>query len=194
MSKELEAFKTIYNNIDYLTSDVIIENDEVNDCLKTIKDQLLIIEQSLQRLETIDNAKPSEAFKGRITYGNNSDLKLYWDKSESYNCNCIVDLKVSNSSYIRNVLKREVVSPVCKDGYYVGGGYALKDLPLIYDRLQQYEDLGDLDIIKQALLKAQEQDFNYKNIVLPFFDELIKLLGITDTDEMLDKIKEVLKK
>lgn len=44
MSKELEAFKIIYNNIDYLTTDVIIENDEVNDCLKTIKGQLLIIE------------------------------------------------------------------------------------------------------------------------------------------------------
>lgn len=46
------------------------------------------------------------------------------------------------------------------------------------------------ETIKQALLKAQEQDFNYKNIVIPFFDELVKLLGINDTDEMLDKIKE----
>lgn len=47
--------------------------------------------------------------------------------------------------------------------------------------------------IEQALLKAQEQDFNYKNIVIPFFEELVELLGITDTDEMLDKIKELKK-
>lgn len=43
--------------------------------------------------------------------------------------------------------------------------------------------------IKQYILKAQEQDFNYKNIVIPFFDELVSILGITDTDEMLGKIK-----
>lgn len=53
------------------------------------------------------------------------------------------------------------------------------------------EDISiKINTIKQALLKAQEQDFNYKNIVIPFFDELVKLLGINDTDEMLNKIKE----
>ena len=45
-------------------------------------------------------------------------------------------------------------------------------------------------VVKQALIKAQEQDFNYKNIVIPFFDELTNVLGTNDIDEMLDKIKE----
>lgn len=64
MSKEyLEAFETVYNNIDYLTSDIVIEDDEVNGCLMTIKEQLLTIKQALLRLEAIDNAKPSEALE-----------------------------------------------------------------------------------------------------------------------------------
>ena len=46
-----------------------------------------------------------------------------------------------------------------------------------------------LEIIEQSLLKAQEQEFNYKNIVIPFFDELTEILGTNDIDEMLDKIK-----
>lgn len=64
MSKEyLEAFETVYNNIDYLTSDIVIEDDEVNGCLMTIKEQLLTIKQALHRLEAIDNSNPSEALK-----------------------------------------------------------------------------------------------------------------------------------
>ena len=64
MGKEyLEAFETVYNNIDYLISDVVIEDNEVNGCLMTIKEQLLIIKQALQCLESIDNAKPSEALE-----------------------------------------------------------------------------------------------------------------------------------
>ena len=64
MTKDyLEAFETIYNNIDYLISDVGIENDDVNICLKTIKEQLPTIKQSLHRLESIDNTEPSEALK-----------------------------------------------------------------------------------------------------------------------------------
>ena len=59
----LEAFKIVYNNFDYLISDVCIENDDVNICLKTIKEQLPTIKQALQRLESIDNAKPSEALE-----------------------------------------------------------------------------------------------------------------------------------
>ena len=47
-----------------------------------------------------------------------------------------------------------------------------------------------LAVIKQALLKAQEQDFNYNKIVIPFLNELAIILGINDMDEMLDKIKE----
>lgn len=49
----------------------------------------------------------------------------------------------------------------------------------------------ELETIEQSLQKAQEQDFNYKNIVLPFFDELSQLLGTNDIDEMMDKIKEL---
>lgn len=44
--------------------------------------------------------------------------------------------------------------------------------------------------IKQALLKAQEQDLNYNKIAIPFLTELAIILGINDIDEMLDKIKE----
>lgn len=49
---------------------------------------------------------------------------------------------------------------------------------------------NQIEVLKQTLLEAQEQNFNYKNIVIPFFNELVKLLGTNDTDEMLDKIKE----
>lgn len=64
MSKEyLEAFKIVYNNFDYLISDVCIEDDDVNICLKTIKEQLPTIKRALHRLESIDNATPSEALK-----------------------------------------------------------------------------------------------------------------------------------
>lgn len=64
MSKEyLEAFKIVYNNFDYLISDVVIENDDVNICLKTIKEQLSTIKQALHRLESIDNSNPSEALE-----------------------------------------------------------------------------------------------------------------------------------
>lgn len=64
MSKEyLDAFKIVYNNFDYLISDVCIENDDVNICLKTIKEQLPTIKQALKRLESIDNADSSEALE-----------------------------------------------------------------------------------------------------------------------------------
>ena len=42
-----EAWKIVYNNFDYLISDVGIENDDVNICLKTIKEQLPTIKQAL---------------------------------------------------------------------------------------------------------------------------------------------------
>ncbi len=48
----------------------------------------------------------------------------------------------------------------------------------------------EIKTIENALLKAQEQDFNNKNIVIPFFNELIDLFETNDIDEMLDKIKE----
>lgn len=52
MSKEyLEAFKIVYNNFDYLISDVCIENDDVNICLKTIKEQLPTIKQALLKAQ-----------------------------------------------------------------------------------------------------------------------------------------------
>lgn len=64
MSKEyLEAFKAVYNNFDYLISDIGIEDDEANICLMTIKEQLPIIKQALKRLESIENANPSEALE-----------------------------------------------------------------------------------------------------------------------------------
>ena len=47
-----------------------------------------------------------------------------------------------------------------------------------------------LEPIKQYILKAQEQDFNYNKIVIPFLNKLVIILGINDMDEMIDKIKE----
>lgn len=48
----------------------------------------------------------------------------------------------------------------------------------------------EIETIKQTILKAQEMDFNYNEIVIPFLNELAIILGINDIDEMLDKIKE----
>ena len=69
MSKELEAFKIVYNNIDYITSDLIFDG-EASECLECVEKQLPIIKQALQRLEAIDNAEPSEALEklGDISY------------------------------------------------------------------------------------------------------------------------------
>ena len=58
MSKEyLEAFETVYNNIDYLISDIVIEDDEVNGCLMTIKEQLPIIKQALLKAQEQEKEK-----------------------------------------------------------------------------------------------------------------------------------------
>jgi hypothetical protein len=46
-----EAFETVYNNIDYLISDIVIENDEVNGCLMTIKEQLPTIKNALLKTQ-----------------------------------------------------------------------------------------------------------------------------------------------
>ena len=77
MSKEyLEAFKIVYNNFDYLISDVVIENDDVNICLKTIKEQLPTIKQALQRLEANDKVNDNENDKVKKTYLKWEDLKF----------------------------------------------------------------------------------------------------------------------
>lgn len=77
MSKEyLEAFKIVYNNFDYLISDVCIENDDVNICLKTIKEQLPTIKQALQRLEANDKVNDNENDKVKKTYLKWEDLKF----------------------------------------------------------------------------------------------------------------------
>lgn len=46
-----EAWKIVYNNFDYLISDVGIENDDVNICLKTIKEQLPTIKNALLKAQ-----------------------------------------------------------------------------------------------------------------------------------------------
>ena len=128
MSKELEALNEVRENLDF------------EGCLDFINEKRITdIKQALQRLEAIDNAKPSEALK-------------------------IVD-KMAN--------------------------YILLDEEYGFiDDEEKQAIIRDRDTIKQALIKAQEQDFNYKNIVIPFFDELTNVLGTNDIDEMLDKIKE----
>lgn len=88
-----EALKIIYNNIDYLTSDVIIENDEVNNCLKTIKEQLSTVERALQRLESIENTNPNEALK---------ELE-----------NVIEEITISNDD-LRNTLRTAILIAIIK--------------------------------------------------------------------------------
>ena len=124
MSKEyLEALERLYKcNVDDYT-------------LGYQRRDYKLLQETLQRLEAIDNANPSEALE------------------------C---LKEIHSFIVSSRINGEKFE----------------------------QKLQELATINQALLKAQEQDFNYNKIVIPFFDELAKLLGINDTDEMLDKIKE----
>lgn len=136
MSKELEV---LGKNIRYKKE--YIGNDTYRLYIK--KNEIEFLEQALQRLEAIDNSKPSEALEE------------------------LENIEADLTGLPKHVTEYD-------DGFD-----------------SYLEDIWDnVDIIKQALLKTQEQEFNYNNIVLPFFDELVKLLGVNDTDEMLDKIKE----
>ena len=76
MNKELEAFETIYNNIDYLIRDIVIGDDEVNGCLVTIKKQLPTIKRALQRLEENDKVNNKVNDKVKKTYLKWEDLKF----------------------------------------------------------------------------------------------------------------------
>ena len=49
--KELKAVKTVYNNLDYLIHDIVIEEDEANVCLMTIKEQLPTIKQAFLKAQ-----------------------------------------------------------------------------------------------------------------------------------------------
>lgn len=75
--KYLGEFETVYNNIDYLINDIVIEDDEVNGCLTTIKEHLPIIKQALQGL-TQENELLKEIIKSFFDRG--CPLHQYIDK------------------------------------------------------------------------------------------------------------------
>ncbi len=77
----------------------------------------------------------------------------------------------------------EIIHEFNEPHYELSGEYSYKN-----ELLRRCED--EVNTIKQALVKSQEQDFNYNEIVIPFLNELAIILGINDIDEMLDKIKE----
>ena len=98
-----EAWKIVYNNFDYLISDVGIENDDVNICLKTIKEQLPTIKQAL-----IKSQKPKQYLKWE-------DLKF--EHTPKY-----IDVKMNDNKY------KLVV------GYNVAG----KNLAILRDGKNEY--------------------------------------------------------
>ena len=51
--------------------------------------------------------------------------------------------KFSNKKYIHNVLKRDIVTPVCEDKYYNSGIVDEDTLKQIYVKLGKYEDLEE---------------------------------------------------
>ena len=73
-----EAFETVYNNIDYLISDIVIEDDEVNGCLMTIKEQLPTIKQAL--LKAQEQEKENAEYKRvlKIVFEKQVDLGWLW--------------------------------------------------------------------------------------------------------------------
>lgn len=96
MSKEyLEAFETIYNNFDYLISDVVIENDDVNICLKTIKEQLPTIKQALLKAQELP-----EPFKTGVDIGVIKPKHyLKWEDLKFNHTPKMTDVKMSGNKY-----------------------------------------------------------------------------------------------
>ena len=98
-----EAWKIVYNNFDYLISDVGIENDDVNICLKTIKEQLPTIKQALLKAQ-----EPKQYLK--------------WEDLEFNHTPKYIDVKMSGNKY------KLVV------GYNVAG----KNLAILRDGKNEY--------------------------------------------------------
>ena len=98
-----EAWKIVYNNFDYLISDVGIENDDVNICLKTIKEQLPTIKQALLKAQ-----EPKQYLK--------------WEDLEFNHTPKMIDVKMNDNKY------KLVV------GYNVAG----KNLAILRDGKNEY--------------------------------------------------------
>lgn len=115
MSKELQALERIENNITYLLSDCS-DYDELVECFTSVEEHKSceIIRNALQRLEQIDNAKPSEALK---------DLK-----------------ELNKMGFCRSI-----------DTY-------VPEIDRDISETQYLENTTEFYIIKQALIKAQEQE------------------------------------
>lgn len=82
-SKTLKCLQVVENNIDYLISDIVIEEDEedeVSDCLMIIKDQLPTIKQALQRLNRYEQILSN----GRLTDRNYKNTTLDLDSCKPY--------------------------------------------------------------------------------------------------------------
>jgi len=98
-----EAWEIVYNNFDYLISDVGIENDDVNICLKTIKEQLPTIKQALLKQQ-----EPKQYLK--------------WEDLEFNHTPKMIDVKMNDNKY------KLVV------GYNVAG----KNLAILRDGKNEY--------------------------------------------------------
>ena len=58
--------------------------------------------------------------------------------------------KFSNKNYIRNVLKRDIVSPVCNDDYYNSGTVDEDTLKQIYVKLGEIENIMKVHAIESV--------------------------------------------
>ena len=117
MSKEyLEAWNFIKDQMPYFThSHLVTEMSENSD----------IVEQALQRLEQIDNSKPSEALKEF------NKLKERYEKIPLFNWFTIKQALITKS---KKELSFDVIKEALKNGIYV------KDLPS-QEKLKFYDNL-----------------------------------------------------
>ena len=134
MSKELEAFRDILEILSAVSGCEVDRDSE----------RIKLVNQALQRIEAIDNAKPSEALKWLEVLYSNAKIESGWVKER-----CI--------TYAEEFEHNDRIKP-----YY--------------------------EHIKQALLKAQEQEKEnelLKEIIKSLFDRGCPLHQYTDKEGVL---------
>lgn len=156
MSKEyLEAFETVYNNIDYLISDIVIEDDEVNGCLMTIKEQLPTIKHALQRLESIDNANPSEALKSFETLEKHNEYDNCWQIFSK-------EIKQALLKAQANARSEEILQKYYQEGITLDSVRALKQEKDNYKKVLEIVFKKNVDML---LIKKYENVSDYNSAV-----------------------------
>lgn len=191
MSKESEAFTKEKQALDELY--------DVAGNIKNLKDDYIILKTALQRLESIDNVKPSEAMEDlkelhELAYGND---ETSWKIDE-----------IRMSSHIKNaLLKAQEMEKELKAIKESNPSEAIRMLDDIsYLVLNEIDDLKNKELwksyfitIKQALLKAQEQEKELEDAViipratLEHWFELLCVNGCNSKGMVRNDIQEVLK-